>query len=478
MALVQGDVRVTVGVTGKGDTSVVKQAGKDIAKIGTSTDAATKQVGGLGTQLKGLWGVMRQAANIIPGLGISGMIGAAFTGISALIDGITGSEARAAEGAKAWAEEAKRTGDAIRGAESALDRFHVDPLSAALGAINSQLSKARGDAEKTKSSFELQKPILLDINRLTALQAALERGIANDTAATADNLALILKRMAERERLTVPLISPFTGNADDLALHHDLAGTAYTDEQWAARQKRLSAALAGQRARGGGGQEVDKRRAQRGDFFGQDQPQGQQFQSTQNHDWMYDPTADEAEVAKAKALGGAVRDFASALSDALPGMDAFSAALGRISQMWGDYAETGKGAATATIKSAGAMALAGAEAIKNDRLRAGVLSVFHLGLGTALLFNPVTAAEGAAHIAGGLILGGIALASGGGGGGHSSGPKARQVARAPLSDRTQSGGVTFIVNGTYIAGHSAQETAADLHAMMQRGGSGFVPRAA
>lgn len=177
-----------------------------------------------------------------------------------------------------------------------------------------------------------------------------------------------------------------------------------------------------------------------------------------------------------RKLAADVRDFAGALSEALPGMDAFAGALSQISQLWGEYAETGKGAARATIMSVGAIAMAGAEQIKNERLKAGVLSVIHLGLGTALMFVPGAQQEALGHLAGAAILGSVAIfGSGGKGAGGGSRSSSRSVAR-PLSDRTESGAWTVNIFGGWFGTSSPQETAAALHALTRRGGgSGYVP---
>jgi len=93
------------------------------------------------------------------------------------------------------------------------------------------------------------------------------------------------------------------------------------------------------------------------------------------------------------------------------------------------------------------------------------------------MFVPGAQQEAIGHLAGAAILGSVAIFGGGGGAGSSRGSSSstRSLNR-PLSERQTSGNTTVIINGTYIAGHTMQETAAELHALGRRGvGGGFVP---
>lgn len=179
------------------------------------------------------------------------------------------------------------------------------------------------------------------------------------------------------------------------------------------------------------------------------------------------------------ALGDPIRDFAGALSEAIPSMGSFGAALGEVSRLWSDYADTGKDAARASILSVGAIARAGAEQIKNERLRAGVLSVIELGLGTGLLFVPGRQAEAASHLAAAGILAGVAIfgsGSGSSGGGRSRGAGGGSRVSRPLGDTMTGGGWSINIFGGWFGTSHPAETAAALHALARRGaGSGFVP---
>lgn len=174
-----------------------------------------------------------------------------------------------------------------------------------------------------------------------------------------------------------------------------------------------------------------------------------------------------------------IRDFTAALSESLPIMGSFGAALGEVSQLWGDYADSGKDAARASILSVGAIARAGAEQIKNERLRAGVLSVIELGLGTGLLFVPGRQAEAASHLAAAGILAGVAIfgsGSGSSGGGRSRASGGGSRVTRPLGDTMNGGGWSINIFGGWFGTSHPAETAAALHALSRRGaGSGFVP---
>lgn len=220
--------------------------------------------------------------------------------------------------------------------------------------------------------------------------------------------------------------------------------------------------------------------------------------------------ARRSEMDRRGRMAADIRDFSASLSDSIPGMSEFSGALRDIGGAWGEvaaandnatevyskylegrateaeYLKAAKDARTAeargAIASIGAIATAGAEQIKNERLRAGVLSTIHLGLGTALMFVPGAQQEAFGHLAGAAILAGVALFGGSSGGSSRGGSRSggsRSVART-LSDNGGVGGaVTLNVFGGWFGTSHPAETAAALHSLMQRGsGSGYVPRAA
>lgn len=170
-----------------------------------------------------------------------------------------------------------------------------------------------------------------------------------------------------------------------------------------------------------------------------------------------------------------VRDFTAALSEALPGMGAFSDALNRVASVWSKWGSEGFKTKDAIVGSLGAIATAGAEQIKNERLRAGVLSIIELGLGFANIENPPVAA---AHFAAAATLGGVALfggssgKSGGRGASTSSGAgRAQRLQGEMLGQRAV--GVTIYGN-YYAFGKGDQEAASDVQRLTHRAdGTGF-----
>lgn len=170
-----------------------------------------------------------------------------------------------------------------------------------------------------------------------------------------------------------------------------------------------------------------------------------------------------------------VRDFTAALSEALPGMGAFSDALNRVASVWAKWGSEGFKTKDAIVGSLGAIATAGAEQIKNERLRAGVLSIIELGLGFANIENPPVAA---AHFAAAATLGGVALfggssgKSGGRGASTSSGAgRAQRLQGEMLGQRAV--GVTIYGN-YYAFGKGDQEAASDVQRLTHRAdGTGF-----
>lgn len=464
MALVQGNVNVVVGVSGKGSTTAVTQASKDVeglgAKIGTTMKASVEPlnkvkegfervrgnamflVGAAGALVGGIIALGNafsdNARDISAWEGVQKDVAATLEHNSALLDEIaeklghradkTDAEALAEKLAKQWED----------------NRDKIDKATGAIKAYNERLQEgidAYGSVVGIYVGIEKERDLAVTrLNELLSVQGTiLDR-----------NLGIMRNISAEQNAFVGP--PPGSGGPKP-------------------------------RARGSG------KRAQRGDFAGQSYgglPVSDRYAVPDEFAFAArNPAPDDttdlgAGTGKSRfqVMAGDVRDFSASLSDSLPQMEAFTSALGKISQMWGDYAETGKGAAKATIASVGAIAMAGAEQIKNERLRAGVLSIIHLGLGTALMFVPGSQAEAAGHLAGAAILGSVAIFGGGGGGGGKKSEPTRNFDRA-LSDRTSSGATTVIVNGGWFGSGSPQETAAALHARMQSGsGSGFVPRAA
>lgn len=202
------------------------------------------------------------------------------------------------------------------------------------------------------------------------------------------------------------------------------------------------------------------------------------------------------------ALASGIRELGSAFSDSAPWVHDFAGALGTVTsefeaaqasfaryeevrakynagqaeaaEVEQAYADAKTRSKAAIIGSVGALARAGAQQIKDERLRAGVLGIIELGLGLGKQFVPGLQDQAAGHFAAAATLGSVALFGGGGGGGGSSKTTPRSAAR-PLSEQTTSGQINFTWNAPYIASGTVQEMAAELSSWIGRGASsGFA----
>ncbi|MCC6623354.1 MAG: hypothetical protein IT385_18995 [Deltaproteobacteria bacterium] len=167
--------------------------------------------------------------------------------------------------------------------------------------------------------------------------------------------------------------------------------------------------------------------------------------------------------------GNQIRDFAVALNEALPGMGAFNVALSQLADTWAKWGEGSLTTRDAVIGSLGAIAKAGAQQIKDERLRAGVLSIIELGLGFANLANPPIAAG---HFTASAILGGVALfgsgsgssrGAGGGSGGAAGTPRPVRLGGEMLGQRA-----VHVTIQNYYGGRSEQEAGADFTRLVRR----------
>lgn len=208
-----------------------------------------------------------------------------------------------------------------------------------------------------------------------------------------------------------------------------------------------------------------------------------------------------AEAEGAKSYAAAISDFTTQLSASIPMMAAFSAAAGTIASSWDAVAsandnvmqvearyregkaseiELSEAAAAArkmegkaALDSVGAIAKAGAEQIKNERLRAGVLAIIETGLSIAS-FAMYDYVGGAAHAAAALMLGSVAIF----GGSKSSSGKAEQprTQQAPSTAQQPTQSVTQVnVYGGWYGSQSPQENAWALEQQTRRhAGNGFA----
>ncbi len=482
MAVVTGGVNVTVAVNGVGNApKVVTDTSKGIEGLGQKIGTSMKAAVGPLNQVKEGFERVRGNALFVVGAAVS-----LVAGLGTLADAFSSN----AKAIAAWEAVQKNLPAMLERTDELIEQIQVklgkklpktdlerlgEQASKAWETNEDAIGKATAAVASHKDNVEIARRAYTEYsvafqNETKALalsQTNLATLFARQGVLLKENLDLI----REQARVALPKVVWNTKS--------NIFGELETPEQEQARKMRLYAAMAANQPGGGGGPRKQGGNAPELGFleFANDPRYSITSGGGAGAISPVDAFAGDKGANKhafISSMAEDVRDLSAALSESLPGMDAFAGALGNISKMWGDYAETGKGAAKATVMSVGAIALAGAEQIKNERLRAGVLSIIHLGLGTALWLVPGSQAEAAGHFAGAAILGSVAIFGGGGGGG--GGAKAKAPARSSsLSERTTSGAVTFIVNGTYIAGHSGQETAAELHTLMRQGGGGFVP---
>lgn len=161
----------------------------------------------------------------------------------------------------------------------------------------------------------------------------------------------------------------------------------------------------------------------------------------------------------------------SGLSSEVPGIERFGVALDDIAGLWRDYGKAGFSAANATAQSVGAIAKAGAQFIKNERTRAGVLAVIETGLGLATAFtNP---AESAGHFAAAAVLGGVAIFGGSSGGGGTASQRDARSTQVAVGQTLGQGAMIFNVNAPWFGG--LQEGGAYLWQVGQRvAGTGYA----
>lgn len=208
-----------------------------------------------------------------------------------------------------------------------------------------------------------------------------------------------------------------------------------------------------------------------------------------------------AEAEGMLALSDAVRDFATTMGDGIPMLGAFAGALGSVAtafdgvsaandnamkvaeayregkaseqEMVEAMADARKTEARAAMDSVGFLAKAGAEQIKNERLRAGVLAVIEtgLGLGKAAIGDYAGAAG---HFAAAATLGTVAIF---GSASSSSSPQQQSRAQDAIAAQTQAQTSMTTVNvyGGWFGASSPQENAWALEQQSRRhAGNGYA----
>lgn len=187
-----------------------------------------------------------------------------------------------------------------------------------------------------------------------------------------------------------------------------------------------------------------------------------------------DNAADEegiaAEAADARAQG--IRDISSAIMESIPALDQYAASLGQITDVWAEYAKTSVGMGAAVATTIGNLAKVGAQQIKDERARAGVLAAINFGLFLASEFVPGMQAQAGGYLAGSIALGVVAATGIGTGGGASGGGAgaARNTPRTSLireSSGRQSNG-PIVLNIGVLAGGSPQENAESIGRILDR----------
>ncbi len=492
MAVVSGGVNVTVAVNGVGNApKVVADTKKEVEGLGQK----------IGTTMKGAVGPLNQVKEGFErvrgnALFVAGAVALLVGGFEALYDQFSANGKAIA----AWKEQHKtlqadlmKTGELIEAINVKLGRTPPKSELEKLGDQANKTWKANEEAIKKadaallalRDDYETMQGSIVDNEKtqqafLTAI-GKLETERLSLLTAQAGLIDANTAKIAAQGVAAAALNRALGGKGTDEGWHINFAGEIESKSMEDARKQRLYAAIAANpRAVGGA-----RSRYSDAAPYPADRPINMGNWASADLGGGARDTDKTANALRAQSdtfnqvseWGGYIRDFTSALSDSLPGMDAFASALSGISSMWAEYAQGNTSAAKATIFSVGAIAKAGAEQIKNERLRAGVLSIIELGLGSASIAVYDYPAA-AAHFTAAAVLGSVAIFGGGGGGGGSRDKNRAPTRSSSLSERTTSGAVNFIINGTYIAGHSGQETAAELSRLMRSGGGGFVPSGA
>lgn len=201
------------------------------------------------------------------------------------------------------------------------------------------------------------------------------------------------------------------------------------------------------------------------------------------------------------ALGTGISVLSTRLAEGLPELERYGQALGLMADQFGAvaaandnllevqqkhvlglatgaevqsaYADAQKKTTGAVVASIAGFARAGAERIKNERLRAGVLSVIETGLGLGALatFNyPVAAA----HFAAAGVLGSVAIFGGASSGTSSGGATAQRNVMQSTAQPFQQAGPSIHIYGGFFGNGSPQENGDALWQRMQAAyGTGF-----
>lgn len=461
--------------------------------------------------------------------GAVGIMGGLIVGaVSGLAEWIGGAN-RAAVALEKWKKNQAELNAALeRGRALTDDGFKSAPLEAALTDVNIQLARARALIGDIKSDKEEWVKRLREINALQTVQLDLERKIRAETEKRAQHWTEIRESMERAKILDLTGIHPFIqasskegeyGYDPSLLMDVDpVSGETLTEEEKKRRKRALDEKLAKLRApkRAKTLREALLSKDQRAIDAFYERDRGQGLAANDNYDSSrmrdYDIDASDAyvkntdavrdysrsqqdlserktleargkvakneeaytearKVLERESLGEPIRDFSLALAEALPNMDSFTGALGKIGAQWDAYSKGQKSLASTVTGSVGALAKAGAEHIKNERLRAGVLAIIETGLGIATSFtNP---AESASHFGAAVTLGSVAIF---GGSSSSGGSKQERNVMRSTASAPQSAAPTVNIYGGWLGNGTPQENAYALYERMRAAyGTGFVP---
>lgn len=451
----------------------MKEAGAATGQVGSQLDTLKGKASGV-NKVREVFENLRGNALFVVGA-VTGFVDIARLAIGAIADLVSGAD-QVAKAMAYWEAQQQKTNDAIKKGWEALDRFSSSPLESALEDINAQLFKARITLQDLAGDEDARRKVLDDIKGLRAVQAEIEGQIARDQERQADALDRIIARMHEASTIA-PIISPFTGNADDLKVPVNDLGE--TPEMEAARRKRAQDAAA--RMRRGGARRP------------RPAPGVPTFE-TMDREFILDqtfPGVRSASELEALSFGGAgqseggtlarmatdaeklrdalqqVADATNLVSQAMPEM---GSALSEVQAITGQVVEGKMSLNEALAAGATAIAANAAKAIGGVRAEAAVRAAYEVGMGFATLANPI---ESAGHFTAAALLGAVAAGAGRGGGGSAGGGS-----RVSSSSGGGSGGPSTIVyNFSSLVTDQQQVTTALRRATRSSRGTGHESRA-
>lgn len=487
-----GRVELDLVAVGKDQVSaMLRQVDQQLRKTAGEMKATGQATGDVGAQLDGLKtkasGVnkvrevfenLRSNTFFVVGA-VTGLVSIVVDAVGAIGELVSGAD-RAAKAMAYWEAQQQETNDAIKKGWEALDKFKSSPMESALSDINVQLAKASQVMADLKDDEDERRKVLGDIRKLREVQAAIESDIARDQERQADAWDRIERRMREASIINVPLLSPFIGNADDLALERNFAGEPETPEQKAAREKRLAAAIA--RSRGGGRRKVDKF-AIPASITARILPSGPGLFNTDDMSILdavlgnardTEGSQQRAALAEmrsdAEKLAAALQQVADATGLVAQAMPEMGSALAEVQAITAQVVEGKMSLNNALAAGATAIAANAAKAIGGVRAEAAVRAAYEVGMGFATIANPIVSAG---HFTAAALLGAVAAGAGGGGGGARAGGSSRGESRGGGSD----GPSTIVYNFSTLVTDRQQVVSAVRQSQRSTRGTGLDTRA-